>query len=68
MSQEKEYNERITDAVLDREERLDPKVLRLLTYGKPRDMCQIDGQDFLSGQLGNMLGGFHFTLNAHIPS
>lgn len=62
MGKEKEYNESITEAVLDRQERFDPKALRLLTYGKPGDICQIDGQDFPSGRLGNMSGGFHFTL------
>ena len=48
-----EYNEGITVAVLDRQERLDPKALRLLTYGYPDDVCRIDGQDFPSGRLGN---------------
>lgn len=62
MGREKEYNESITEAVLDRHERLDPKALRLLMYGRPGDVCQIDGQDFPSGRLGNMSGGFHFTL------
>ena len=62
MGREKEYNDSITEAVLDRHERLDPKALRLLTYGRPGDVCQIDGQDFPSGRLGNMSGGFHFTL------
>lgn len=52
-----EYNEGITVAVLDRQERLDPKALRLLTYGYPDDVCRIDGQDFPSGRLGNMSGG-----------
>ena len=62
MGREKEYNDSITEAVLDRHERLDPKALRLMTYGRPGDVCQIDGQDFPSGRLGNMSGGFHFTL------
>lgn len=57
-----EYNEGITEAVLDRQERLDPEALRLLTYGRPDDVRLIDGQDFPSGRLGNMSGGFHFTL------
>lgn len=62
MGKEKEYNDSITEAVLDRQEELDSTALRLLTYGKPSDTCHIDGQDFPSGRLGNMSGGFHFTL------
>ena len=58
MGREKEYNENITESVLDCQERLDPKTLNLLTYGRPRDTCQ----GFPSGKLGNMSGGFHFTL------
>lgn len=62
MSKEKEYNESINEYVLDRQERLDPKAMKLLTYGKPGDICQIDGQEFPSGRLGNMSGGYHFIL------
>lgn len=62
MSEEEKYNESVTDEVLDRQEALDPKALRLLAYGRPSDTCQIDGQEFPSGRLGNMSGGFHFTL------
>ena len=62
MSKEKEYNESITVTVLDRQERLDPNALRLLTYGKPEDVCKIDGRNFPSGRLGNMSGGYHFNL------
>lgn len=62
MDREKKYNESITEEVLDRQETLDPNELRLLTYGKPGDMCLIDGREFTSGRLGNMSGGFHFTL------
>lgn len=62
MSKEKKYNESITEEILARQEILDPKALRLLTYGKPFDICQINGQDFPSGRLGNMSGGFHFSL------
>ena len=58
MGREKEYNENITEAVLDRQERLNPKALKLLTYGRPSDTCQ----GFPSGKLGNMSGGFHFKL------
>ena len=32
MGKEKEYNEGITEAVLDRQERLEPKALNVLTY------------------------------------
>lgn len=62
MGREKEYNESITEEALNRQEALDPKTLRLLAYGRPSDTCQIDGQEFPSGRLGNMSGGFHFTL------
>ncbi len=62
MSEEEKYNESVTDEVLDWQEALDPKALRLLAYGRPSDTCQIDGQEFPSGRLGNMSGGFHFTL------
>ena len=62
MSKEQEYNAGVTQDVLERLECLDPKVLRLLAYGRPSDTCQIDGQEFPSGRLGNMSGGFHFTL------
>lgn len=62
MGREKRYNEDISETVLERQERLDTRGLKLLTYGKPGDMCQIDGHDFPSGRLGNMSGGFHFTL------
>lgn len=62
MIREKTYNEGITEAVLDRQEILDPKELKLMTYGRPADTCPIDGRDFPSGRLGNMSGGFHFTL------
>lgn len=62
MSKEKEYNENITETVLERQERLDPNELRLLTYGRPGDICLIDGHEFPSGRLGNMSGGFRFTL------
>lgn len=58
MSREREYNAGITEAVLDRQERLDPKALNLLTYGRPSDTCR----GFPSGKLGNMSGGFHFNL------
>ena len=62
MSREEEYNSSIIEDVLGRQEYLDPKALRLLTYGRPGDTCQIDGQDFPSGRLGNMSGGFRFSL------
>jgi len=62
MSREEEYNRSIIEDVLGRQECLDPKALRLLTYGRPGDTCQIDGQDFPSGRLGNMSGGFRFSL------
>ncbi len=62
MSGEQEYNESITEEVLDHKESLDPKTMRLLTYGRPSDTCQIDGREFPSGRLGNMSGGFHFSL------
>ena len=54
MSREEEYNANITEAVLDRQERLDPKELNLLTYGRSSDTCQ----GFPSGKLGNMSKGF----------
>ena len=60
MSREEEYNRSIIEDVLGRQECLDPKVLRLLTYGRPSDTCQIDGQEFPSGRLGNMSGGISF--------
>lgn len=62
MNKVQEYNESISEAVLGRQECLDPKELKLLTYGKPGDTCQIGGQIFPSGRLGNMSGGFRFTL------
>ena len=62
MSREEEYNSSIIEDVLGRQEYLDPKALRLLSYGRPSDTCKIDGQDFPSGRLGNMSGGFRFTL------
>lgn len=62
MNKEQKYNAAITEAVLDRQECLDPKALKLLTYGRPGDMCQIDGKEFPSGLLGNMAGGFPFIL------
>lgn len=62
MNREEEYNRSIIEDVLGRQECLDPKALRLLTYGRPGDTCQIDGQDFPSGRLGNMSGGFRFSL------
>ena len=62
MSKEQAYNERISEAVLDRQECLNPQELKLLTYGTPSDTCQIDGKEFPSGRLGNMSGGFRFTL------
>ena len=62
MNREQEYNTTITEDVLGRQECLDPKALKLLTYGRPGDTCHIDGKEFPSGLLGNMAGGFHFTL------
>lgn len=62
MTKEQKYNNGINVNVLERQECLDPKALRLLTYGRPGDKCQIDGKEFPSGRLGNMSGGFHFTL------
>ena len=53
MMKERFYNDSINESVLGRQESLDPKKLKLLTYGRPGDNCQIDGQDFPSGKLGN---------------
>lgn len=62
MSKEEHYNSSIIEDVLGRQECLDPQELKLLTYGKPGDTCQIGDQIFPSGRLGNMSGGFRFTL------
>ena len=53
-----DYNNAITEKTLDRQEVLDPKELRLLTYSRPNDKCG----DIESGRLGNMKGGYHFEL------
>lgn len=47
------FFESVTGAVLEREKSMDPKELSLLTYGKPSGVCQINGQEFPSGRLGN---------------
>ena len=57
-STEHQYNSSITVETLFREERLDPRSMNLLTYSGPRDTCQ----GIAAGRLGNMAGGFHFTL------
>lgn len=62
MDKERNYNKMINEAVLDRQECLNPKDLKLMTYGRPCDTCQINELDFPSGRLGNMSGGFRFTL------
>lgn len=62
MSRELEYNAGITEEVLGRKERLNPEELALLTYGRPGDTCQIGDKVFPAGWLGNMSGGFRFTL------
>ena len=58
MSREVQYNIAITEDVLGRQECLDPTSLKLMTYGRPSDVCM----GFESGRLGNMAGGFHFEL------
>lgn len=52
------YNNELSVESLAREEFLDAKTLKLLTYSGPKDTC--DG--IASGKLGNMAGGFHFDL------
>lgn len=58
MSREEKCDVAITEDVLGRQECLDPQSLKLLTYGRPSDICR----GFKSGRLGNMAGGFHFEL------
>lgn len=58
MTKEKEYNKSLTVSMLTRQEVIDPKQFKLLTYSRPKDVC--DGIE--SGKLGNMAGGFHFNL------
>lgn len=62
MSGEQEYNESITEEVLDHKESLDPKTMSLLTYGRPSDTCQIVGREFPSGRLGEYVGRISFLV------
>lgn len=57
-SKEKQYNDGLTVAVLDRQEAFNPGEVHLLTYSGPKDTCN----GIASGKLGNMAGGLHFNL------